>query len=77
MKSITVQELSERAGVPLIDVREPDEYAAGHVPGAVNLPMSTIGDHLDELPAVRFGRSYRVPESAVSDLVQRPIADVG
>jgi rhodanese-related sulfurtransferase len=24
----------------LVDVREPDEYAAGHIPGAVNLPMS-------------------------------------
>jgi rhodanese-related sulfurtransferase len=26
--------------ITLIDVREPDEYAAGHVPGAVNVPMS-------------------------------------
>ena len=33
--------------------------------------------HAGELPAVRFGRSYRVPESAVVDLVQRPAADVG
>lgn len=33
--------------------------------------------HAGELPAVRFGRSYRVPESAVTDLVQRPAADVG
>ena len=33
--------------------------------------------HAGELPAVRFGRSYRVPESAVADLMQRPIADVG
>ncbi|MDQ1130627.1 helix-turn-helix domain-containing protein [Microbacterium sp. SORGH_AS_0888] len=33
--------------------------------------------HAGELPAVRFGRSYRVPESAVSELVQRPAADVG
>ncbi|WP_424449177.1 helix-turn-helix domain-containing protein [Microbacterium arborescens] len=33
--------------------------------------------HAGELPAVRFGRSYRVPESAVRDAVQRPIADVG
>ena len=33
--------------------------------------------HSGELPAVRFGRSYRVPESAVRDAVQRPIADVG
>jgi len=33
--------------------------------------------HSGELPAVRFGRSYRVPETAVTDAVQRPIADVG
>ncbi len=26
----------------LIDVREPDEYAAGHIPGAVNLPLSRL-----------------------------------
>ena len=33
--------------------------------------------HAGELPAIRFGRSYRVPESAVADALQRPIADVG
>ncbi|TFC20021.1 DNA-binding protein [Cryobacterium algoritolerans] len=31
--------------------------------------------HSGELPAIRFGRSFRVPESAVSALIQRPIAD--
>lgn len=54
MKSITVSELHERDGVPLIDVRETYEFAEGHVPGAVNLPMSVIGEHLDELPDVAF-----------------------
>lgn len=33
--------------------------------------------HAGELPAIRFGRSYRVPESAVADALKRPIADVG
>jgi rhodanese-related sulfurtransferase len=70
MKSITIQQLREAQGVPLIDVRESDEYAAGHVPGAVNLPMSTLGDHLDELPDEPFhvicqagGRSARVVQA--------------
>jgi len=27
-------------GCAIIDVREPNEYAAGHVPGAKNLPLS-------------------------------------
>lgn len=26
--------------VLLVDVREPDEFAAGHIPGAINLPLS-------------------------------------
>lgn len=26
----------------LIDVREPDEYAEGHIPGAVNIPLSGL-----------------------------------
>ncbi|WP_375385022.1 rhodanese-like domain-containing protein [uncultured Microbacterium sp.] len=70
MKTITVQQLRERDGVPLIDVREPHEYEAGHVPGAVNLPMSSIGEHVDELPDGAFdvicqggGRSARVVEA--------------
>ena len=33
--------------------------------------------HSGELPAVRFGRSYRVPESAVTEALQRPVSDVG
>ncbi|WP_353115562.1 helix-turn-helix domain-containing protein [Microbacterium sp.] len=33
--------------------------------------------HSGELPAIRFGRSYRVPESAVADALRRPIADAG
>lgn len=70
MKSITVTELAERSNTPLIDVREASEFAEGHVPGAVNVPMSEIGDRLDELPAESFdvicqmgGRSARVVEA--------------
>ncbi|WP_404446032.1 helix-turn-helix domain-containing protein [Microbacterium marinum] len=33
--------------------------------------------HSGELPAVRFGRSYRVLETAVTEALQRPVADVG
>jgi rhodanese-related sulfurtransferase len=36
-------------GVALVDVREPEEYRAGHVPGAVNVPQSELAGHLDEL----------------------------
>ncbi|GEK86352.1 helix-turn-helix domain-containing protein [Microbacterium aerolatum] len=33
--------------------------------------------HSGDLPAIRFGRSYRVPETAVTAALQRPISDVG
>ncbi len=31
--------------------------------------------HAGELPAVRFGRSYRIPESAVAQLVSPPASE--
>jgi rhodanese-related sulfurtransferase len=34
----------------LLDVREPDEWAAGHAPGATHLPMSELTGRMDELP---------------------------
>lgn len=34
----------------VIDVREPAEYRAGHVPGAVLIPLQTIPEKLDEIP---------------------------
>jgi rhodanese-related sulfurtransferase len=34
----------------VIDVREPYEYASGHVPGAINMPMATIPVRLGDLP---------------------------
>jgi rhodanese-related sulfurtransferase len=37
-------------GTPLVDVREVDEYVAGHVPGAILLPMSEIAGRVDEVP---------------------------
>ena len=34
--------------VTVIDVRPPEEYAAGHVPGATNIPLSELEKHLDQ-----------------------------
>jgi phage shock protein E len=36
-------------GGRLIDVRTADEYAQGHIEGALNFPVETIADHLKEL----------------------------
>ncbi len=50
--SITIEELdtllTQRA-VTLIDVREPNEYKSGHVPGAVNVPGGQLDTRLDRI----------------------------
>ncbi|WP_404442960.1 rhodanese-like domain-containing protein [Microbacterium marinum] len=49
MHSITTAQLAAASPVNVIDVREPDEFASGHVPGARNIPLATVPDHVDEL----------------------------
>lgn len=36
--------------VTIIDVRPSLEYQSGHIPGAINIPLSELDRHLDELP---------------------------
>ena len=35
--------------VTVLDVRPAEEYAAGHVPGAINVPLSELETHLEQL----------------------------
>jgi rhodanese-related sulfurtransferase len=66
------------AGAFVLDVREPDEYASGHVPGAVNIPMNEVPGRIAELPqgqAVHVicqagGRSRAVVDMLASQGVQ-------
>jgi rhodanese-related sulfurtransferase len=38
------------AGDLVVDVRTPDEYASGHIAGAVNVPLDTIAFRIEKLP---------------------------
>ncbi len=69
MKSITPTEFSQLDGATLVDVREQNEVDEVRVDGAVVLPMSTLQEHLDELPEGPLyimchagGRSARVTQ---------------
>ncbi len=47
-------DLLDRLGageVTVLDVRPPDEYAAGHIPGAISMPFEEIEQRLAELPS--------------------------
>ncbi len=51
--SISVTELHARrdagAGPVVIDVRTPDEYASGHIPGAINIPFDEVAERIAEI----------------------------
>jgi rhodanese-related sulfurtransferase len=46
--------MTDRPGVPtgafLLDVRRDDEWAAGHAPDAVHIPLAELPDRLAEVP---------------------------
>ena len=46
--SVTELEKLIAAGSLVIDVREADEFTAGHVPTAISIPLSTVQDRVDE-----------------------------
>ena len=51
--TVELARLLSTADVTLIDVRETGEFANGHVPGAVNIPMSVLPVRVAEIPADR------------------------
>src|SRR5699024_10656865 len=46
-ETFTVQEVPDDAHI--LDVRDPYEYDAGHIPGAVNIPLDQLPIRIDEL----------------------------
>jgi rhodanese-related sulfurtransferase len=56
MRSVTVHNLKaalDEGEARIIDVREPHEYADGHVPGAELMPLMTVPQRLADLPTDR------------------------
>lgn len=53
LEPVRASELLERAKkglVTVLDVRPPEEYAAGHIPGAINVPLNKLEACLSRLP---------------------------
>jgi phage shock protein E len=65
----------------VIDVREPWEYASGHLPKAINIPLNDIPGHLNEIKKmtgskILYCRSGGRSGMAVNLLKQSGIKDV-
>lgn len=53
LEAISREELVRRmedGSVTILDVRPPEEFAAGHIAGALNIPMKDLKRRIDELP---------------------------
>lgn len=61
MEAVEKQALLERVRrgeVIVLDVRPPEEYRAGHIPGAVSIPLKELRSHLAKLPRRREIAAY-------------------
>jgi rhodanese-related sulfurtransferase len=72
-------------GAVFIDVREPDEYAEAHIPGAQLIPLGQLGQRVQELPEGRplyvvcavGGRSLRAATALQNQAGVEAISVVG
>jgi rhodanese-related sulfurtransferase len=54
VREVNLDELRARpSNAAVVDVREPEEFVNGHVPGAFNLPQADLATRLDEVPRDR------------------------
>jgi rhodanese-related sulfurtransferase len=51
--SVSVAAELNAEGAFVLDVREPDEFAAGHIAGATLIPLGQLGARLSEVPRDR------------------------
>ncbi|MGD9949218.1 MAG: rhodanese-like domain-containing protein [Desulfobulbus sp.] len=60
----------------LVDVRQPDEYVQGHIPGSVLIPLGEIPERMNELPVdkdvVVYCRSGKRSRGAALFIASRP-----
>lgn len=81
LSSISREELAERlrAGdVVVLDVRPSDEYAAGHLPGAVNVPPGELEERLSAVPLGQLIVAYcRGPYCVYADNAVRYLRSSG
>lgn len=54
----TVASIKDDPEVVLIDVREPEEYAAGHISEVTLMPMGEVPQRLDEIPTDKTVIAY-------------------
>lgn len=49
IKQLSPKEFDQKKGMMILDVRTNKEYENGHIPGAIHVPLSDIGDKIKKL----------------------------
>lgn len=52
VQEVTPDEVNEKlddGDAQIIDIRQPDEFEQAHIPGAINVPMTDLPKHIDEI----------------------------
>jgi len=67
--------------VTLVDVRQPEEFSAGHLPGALNVPLADVGGQCTclaarELPIVTVCKTDRRSAKAAAELLAAGLSQV-
>jgi tRNA 2-selenouridine synthase len=71
LREMDIADYLTASGLPLIDVRSPGEYAKGHIPGAVNIPLftdeeraqiGTVYKQQSQEKAIELGYKYVTPK---------------
>ena len=78
--SLDAAEMLMREADAVIDVREPDEYQAGHIPGAINIPRGLLEFRLSnspELAARDLNLMLYCKTSGRAALAARAMQDMG
>lgn len=84
IRQVTVEDLADAVGngQVVVDVRDPAEYAQGHPPSAINIPLDSIVDRCTELdwdtpstscPAVTAARWKPLGRSTRAFCQARPV----
>lgn len=78
--SVHDMQVALERGAVVLDVREPFEYADGHVAGTLLVPLATVGDRVGDLakdePVYVFCRSGNRSLAAAQTLVEAGFGDV-
>lgn len=81
LEPVPAQELLSRANsglVTVLDVRPPEEFAQGHIPGALNIPLDDLASQLHALPNNQEVIAYcRGPWCVLSFEAVRLLRDAG